>query len=189
MLNSEQVRLTILYGDIPAYWHIIRGSAPSAIRAGWIRLLSSFFYLFLVPTVAVWIQFFFHSLHFDFSFVLLYIAILPLGGIVGSCVSASRARRSVLAFLPEGCLQFNEINSDLPVTQQVFWYASIAEMQLNSNFWTGTYLTIRDHTGKIQEWYPDPAHGRCDHLIQSMLTGYTTYHILHSPRSDRSHPA
>ncbi|MGH2479042.1 MAG: hypothetical protein ACRDHW_05245, partial [Ktedonobacteraceae bacterium] len=74
--------------------------------------------------------------------------------IIFSFISASLVRRSAMVFFSEGWLQFNEIDSNLPNMRQDFWYASIADIQLSSNFLAGPYLVIRPCEGKTRKWYP-----------------------------------
>lgn len=176
MPDPEEVRLSILSGQIPMYWHVINGSASLAVRNVWVRgFLPPCIGLLLGEAVSAWIPPL-SPKGPNWSFAFIYISIMLLIGLVFSFIAASMAKRSVMAFLPEGCLQFGEIESNLPNTQKILWYASIADIELRSNFLTGPYLVMRNRDGKKQKWYPHPWYGPCARTVQQFLTAYITYY-------------
>ncbi len=189
MPDPEEVRRSILCGQIPSHWQILRGSVSLAIRNAWVRcILPPFIGFLLGETVSVWIRYFLPSEGFSLLFAFIYISMLLLMGTVFSFVAASAVRRSIMVLLPEGCLQFSDISNNLLSTPKMLWYASIADIQLNSNFLIGTYLVIRNRDGKTQKWYPSPWYGSCSRTVQVVLTAYITYNALNisQPRRENS---
>jgi hypothetical protein len=178
MLNSEEVRLSILRKQVPDHLRVIRGSALEAARTVWKRvILLILSEITLIPASSAWIQYFYPSTRLNVSFLIIYVSMFLLVGMVFSCIAAATAKNLAIVLLPEGWLQFNEINSNLPNTRQDFWYATIMDIQLNSNFLFGPYLVIRPREGKTRKWYPHPwyPHPARMMLLQSILTDYVTY--------------
>lgn len=175
MPDPEEVRLSILSERIPEHWHVIRGSGSLAVRNVWVRgILPQCIGLLLGEAISAWIPPL-SPKGPNWLVALVYISLMLLVGLVFSFIAASLAKRAVMVFLPEGCLQFNEIESNLPNTQKILWYASIADMELRSNFLIGPYLVIRNRDGKKQKWYPSPWYGPCARTVQQVLTSYIKY--------------
>lgn len=184
MMNPEEVRSLLRQGRTLENWRVIHGSARLAVRDVWKRCALLLLGMEVINLAGFGLGSYLHPAgQSNFLIFWMWLVIWPVLAITLSCIRASDARRSVAVFLPEGFMQFGEM--DKPVLPQgytswrAFWYASMADVQLKSSFLNGQYLEIRNHEGQTYKWFPDPCFGPRGLTIQDMLTGYTTYNMLH----------
>lgn len=183
MLNSDEIRRSILQGQMPDTWHIVRGSASFAILfilALWIACVVigtnvGIFLLVVTHPSAI------ARLVNSGMFLLIANLLELLFFLVMAYRQARTAKDAIIVFLPEGCLEFLNISSSKPSKRSwhTVWYAQTASLRFHVNIAGNVSLNVQTHDGIHYRWVLNPYYGNRVDLAQDILIAYTTYTVLY----------
>jgi hypothetical protein len=185
MLNSDEIRRSILQGQMPDTWRVVRGSALSGIiyalfifclfcvALSLATTIVLFGFSALLPTAieqwtTIWID------------LLKYLGFTLFLSMTIAYVQARRAKDAIMVFLPEGCLELLNVSSTRPVpTQHAIRYAQTSSLRLHVNIVGNVILNVQTHDNMHYQWVLNPYYGNRVDLAQDILIAYTTYAMLH----------